>query len=453
MNNLEKQYFIKKENLNPISYFQSILQEAYRLKLLTDSELKNIQLESIRLLAKETERYTGGESSSVKIETAQSIMQSIFYSIGFYLKSLPNVDISIEVLKQKTLLEMHKYGKELIEIQFNNAKKLLYAIQNDGIVTDNCAYNDTIQNGVPIFFSTYDIEFAAHDTPASIDYPLSNDNMDLVGIEYIYNYLQKLFIENQFCKNFTEDEIRCLLRGYNDNYEDLLINIFELVLTNVVGSVLLNKNAIQLNIEPLNRKYLQQKFMNLSKDKLDTILEDAYTQIYEEFNISDTLSQKYIYLTVVNLSSRLKNALENNQLESIFVSLKENHTQPALLFEDGEKIDDELFRSITDEIRECRYVSDKIAIIQRKIHSITDLADILEGYCIFDDEFTEVFKSLGDMELALLLKKIPRYVVDSDLHFTEDEKEWHGRLSCFLEEIDLTRRESIKGLSEKISLE
>ena len=27
----------------------------------------------------------------------------------------------------------------------------------------------------------------------------------------------------------------------------------------------------------------------------------------------------------------------------------------------------------------------------------------LEGYCILDHEFSEVFKSLGDMELALLL--------------------------------------------------
>lgn len=57
----------------------------------------------------------------------------------------------------------------------------------------------------------------------------------------------------------------------------------------------------------------------------------------------------------------------------------EDHTQPVFQFEDGEKLDDESFRTIADEIRECRYVSDKISIIQRDIHSITDLVDILEG--------------------------------------------------------------------------
>ena len=110
---------------------------------------------------------------------------------------------------------------------------------------------------------------------------------------------------------------------------------------------------------------------------------------------------------------------------------------------------DELFRSVADEIRECRYISDKIAIIQRELHSITDLVDILEGYCIFDGEFTELYHSLGDMELALLSKRLPTHMIDSDFHFTENEKEWKNRLNYYLEEIDFTRRESIRELAEK----
>ena len=114
---------------------------------------------------------------------------------------------------------------------------------------------------------------------------------------------------------------------------------------------------------------------------------------------------------MIEISARLKSALENNQLESMFVSLKEDYTKQDFQFEEGMKMDDELFRSITEEIKECRYVSDKIALIQRKIHSTIDFIDILEGYCIFDDEFSEIFKSLGDMELALLLGKVPTYTV------------------------------------------
>jgi len=453
MNNLEKQHSIKKEKLNQTYYFQSILQEAHGFKLLTDSELENIQMQTLKLLSKQTECYTSGDSSSIKVETAQSIMQSIFYSVGSYLKSFPNIDMSIEVLRQKPLLEMYQHGKKLIRIQLECAKKLLYAIQNDGIVTDNYAYNDTIQNGIQIFFTSYDVDFASHDTPGSIDYPLSNDKMELVGIDYIYTYLQKLFMENQFCKNFTDHDIHCLLRGYDEHYKDLLINIFGIVVTNLVGLLLANQDTLQLNIKPLDRHYLQQKLENLSEDKLDTMLQEASTQLCKVFNISDRILQKHILATVMDLSGRLKNALDNNQLESIFISLKENYTQPAFQFEDGIKMNDDLFRRIADEIRVCRYVSDKITIIQRELHSIIDLIDILEGDCIFDYEFYEVFQSLGNMELALLLKNVPTNLIDSNYQFIENEKEWHNKLNCYLNKIDLNKRENIIELFEKINLD
>jgi len=82
MNNLEKPQLIKRNDLNQAHYFQSILEKSYSLSLISDSELENIQLQSIELLAKQVERFTGGESSSVKIENAQNIMESIFYTIG-----------------------------------------------------------------------------------------------------------------------------------------------------------------------------------------------------------------------------------------------------------------------------------------------------------------------------------------------------------------------------------
>ena len=439
MTNLEKQHLIKKERLNQAHYFQSVLQEACRLNLLTNSELENIQLQCIQLLARQAQRYTSGDSSSVKEETAQNIFQSIFYTVGVYLKSLPNTDISVEILKQKPLTELYREGKKLVETQLEHAKQIYNQFQDNCIATGNHAYNDTLQNGIPAFFYAYDVDYAAHETPASIDYPLSSDKMELTGIEYINDYLQKLLMENQFCKNFTTHDIHCLLRGYDAHYRDLLINIFGIVLTNALGCILADKSALWLNIEPVDRQYLQQKLVNMTKNQLDAILHDASKQLCKEFNISDRLLKTHITATILDLSPRLKNALENNRLEAVFISLKENHPQPAVKFEDGRKMDDELFRRIVDEIRQCRYVSDKLAIVKRKIHSMADLVDILEGYCFFNDEFSQLFQSLGDMELALLSKRLPANGADSDLHYTENEKEWHQRLDSFLKEMDLVR--------------
>lgn len=450
MNNLEKQPRIDRKNLDESDYFQSVLQESYRLNLLSVAEYENIQVQSIQLLAKQVQRYTGGESSSLRVETAQNIMQSIYYIIGIYLKSFPDAEKCLAVLKQKPLRELHQHGKMIIAEQLKIAKQLLIKIQCDGFITDNQAYNDTIQDGIPPFFSDYDAQFAAHDTPASIDYPLCNDKINLVGIEYVLNYLETLCLENKFLNLFSIHAIYRLLQGFNNHYKDLLINIFELVLTNALACVWVNKNSVQLNIEPVEREYLKEKLLKLSSVELTNHLHKALVQLCEELDISDHLLQKHMTEIIPDLSARLKNSLENNSLESIFISFKEHQLQPVL-FQEGTKMDDKLFRSIVEEIKDCRYVSDKITIIQTEIHSISDLSDILGGYCIFNDEFRAIFESLGDMELALLLKMLPTdNTIDPDIHFTENEKDWHDRLNTFLDQLDLNRQKRIRKLVETI---
>lgn len=442
MNNLSKKSLIKIENLDEQYYFQSILQEAYKMKQITDSELENIQLQIIQLIAKRTERYTSGASSSVKIETAQNIMESIFYNISIYLKTFSDVDIAITILKETPLLELYKNGDMLIKKKIKCTKKLLDLVKKNIVHTNNYAYNETIKTGIDFFFPSYDIEFSSHETPCIIDYPLSIDKMNLTGIEYIYDYLKKLFLENQFCGKFSFENINCVLKNYYRNYQELLINIFKCVLTNALGCTLLNKNIYELNIEPLERQYLQDKLENLSKIELNILLNDISIQMCKELNISNRVIQKYIIETVKNISIDIKNALKNHNLQSLFISFKEDYSQSIIQFDSKEKMDDELFRKIVDELAQCSYVPDKIAII-KKIDSLADLIDIFEADCIFDDEFTQIFELLGDMELAVISKELSEN--------TKNEKSWCSELRIFLNTIDLSRAENIKHLCEKIT--
>ena len=43
-------------------------------------------------------------------------------------------------------------------------------------------------------------------------------------------------------------------------------------------------------------------------------------------------------------------------------------------------------------------------------------------------------------------------MIDSNFHITESEKKWHNMLNDFYQEIDLTRRASIRELVEKTDL-
>lgn len=450
MNSIEKQNLINRESLSEEHFFQSLVQEAHLLKLLSDAQLENIQIQSIKLLAKQTERYNSGDSSSVRVEVAQSILQSVLYSIGIYLKSLPDTDMSLSEIKQTPLEELYKKGRKLIDKKINIAKHLLHLVQHERIEIDNLAYNDTVENGLSGFFSSYDPDFAAHDTPCSIDYPLNIDKMELVGIEYIFEYLQKIYWENKFCKKFSQDNISCVLRGYDENYPDLLVNIFRIVFTNALGRLLLGKSVGGLKIDSIDRKNLQEKFEYLPQDQLYKVLETASIELCKKFDLTNDFFQQYISQTIRDICERLKNALENKQLEPIFVSSKEKLIKPVIHFMDGDKAEDELFRKLANEIRECRFVTDKISIIQKDIHSISDLVDILEADCLFDNEFAELFRVLGDNELAMLFNLLPINKVDSNL--AESEKEWHVKLDAYLSGIEANRKNNIVELADKIEM-
>lgn len=450
MNNLEKQHIIKRENLNEEHYFQSIIEEAQNVKLLSDAELEDIQMQSIKLLTRQTERYTGGESSSVRVEVAQSILQSILYSIGIYLKSFPDPDMSLEAIKKTPLADLYKQGRKLIEKKINIAKHMLHLIQNEQVENDNIAYNDTIEDGLPEFFTGYNADYAAHDSPGSIDYPLNVDKMDLCGIEYIYSYLEKLYWENKFCKNFDAHDIDCVLRGYDERYQDLLVNMFKIVFTNALGCILVNKNVLKIEILPMDRQYLQEKLEGLSENELYEVLKKASAKLCKKLDVTNEFLLTYISFTIDELCERLKKALENGHLESIFVNHKEKPIKSVIHFMDGDMMYDDLFRQFSTEIRECIFVSDKIAIISKEIHSISDLVDIFEGDCLFGDEFIEYFSTLGDNELAMLSNLLPVNKLDSIL--AESEKEWQTKLVEYFEGLDLTRRNSINERADKIEL-
>ena len=450
MNKLETQALMKRENLKADTYFLSLLQEAYRVSLLSEPELNRIQAEALSLLAGQVDTFTGGTSSSIKVETAENILESAFFTIGFYLKSLSDLNLALKILKENPLLQLYKTGRKLVEIQFYKAKQLFTTVQGNCLVINNYAYNATIKEGIPLFFATYDLNFAAHETPGSIDYPVSNDQMELVGIEYIYSYLKKLFWENRFCQKFSPIGINFLLRSYDGHYYDLLINVFELILTNALGCLLVNKKAVQLNIEPLDREYLQDILGNLSPEQLSSLMYDTMHQLCQELAITESFLVKHITDTATNLLANLKNALATNRLASVFISFKKSPPPTVIHFEDGVKIDDEQFRRIIDEIRSCRYLADKMALIQRNLHSITDLVDMLEGACLFGAEFDAFFRVLGDMELALLWKRVPPEAIVLSLHFTESEQEWQHRLATFLQSLAPTRKEKIEKLCAQL---
>lgn len=426
MNQMEGKQRINRENLDKESYFQSLFSEACRNHLLENSRVEKIRYELAELLAKETDRFTGGESSSILIEEAQHLLQAICYTISIYLKSKTDVNSQIEILKSEKISVLFYRGLDVISADIIAAESTIKQIQSESLKTDNLAYQDTIWEGVPEFFHDYEPEYASCDSPGTIDYPLCNEVKGGMGIEYLKEYLERLKLENNFCRRFQEKQIELLLQGYHKDYKDLLINLYELLLTNVLGCMLLDKDIFQLNITKEEREWLQSKLSKVTSEKLDYMMKQAFDDICRKLELkSDQIEYGRVALPQIIL--RLKHNLENNSLENQLISFSEEKESENLCYEDGIQMEDELLRKLIEEIRECRFFSDKLILLKEKVHSLADLTLILEE-CFYGEELEEVFRLLSPDEIKLLKKIILEEAEQDSIRNDNIIKEWQKQL-------------------------
>ena len=439
-------YFIG-DSFSEEDFFKKLLVGFYEEKILDENIIGNIYYKRMELLKVKLKYYTKDESSSVMVEVAESILQCIDYTIGIYLKTFDNIELIIEELKHTSLSDMLKIGQDLINKKIVASKKILHEISENKLKAYNYSYNDTIDYGIPLFFKEYDDFFAAHETPGSIDYQLYSDNMNYIGIEYIYNYLEALSIENGFCNKFNISEINKLLEGYDKNCEELLINIFELLLINSLGVVICGKDLDSINISSLDRVYIKNKLGKLSLVELQEELLKCAKRCCEILDIKNEALVTYIKKSTLKVTSLINESIKLDRLKTVFISFNEGNEDEIIKYTDGEKMANSEFKKLSEEIRECSLVKDKLKLIKNNIRSMEDLVDMLSADCLFENEYITYFKSLSKMEIALLSKNI------YELSFQEeDKKQWYYEFNKYILSLSEEEQIAIRELKERIQL-
>ena len=434
------------ENINKEYFFKDFLSKCYENGLLDDVELNKIYNDRLKLLKIQLKYYTKDETSSVMVEVAEKILKGIDYTLGIYLKSLKNIDLMIKELKGFTLEEILKKGNDLIKEKVKVNKELLVYIQNNKINVDNYSYNDTIDYGIPLFFKEYDYFFTPHEAAGSIDYQLCIDDMSYVGIEYIENYLNILQLENEFCHKFNIEEVKELLKGYDVNNNLLLINIFELVLTNAIGLMICDKGLSTLNINNKDRDYIKEKLCNLQLCNLINELKKYVIILYNELYTRNVGAKEYIDKAILKIAPIIKNAIELDKLENVFISFV-GEDNDLITYVDKEKMSNSRFRNVTEKIRGCSSIEDKIKLIKNNIESLEDLIDMLDSECLFDDEYEKYFKSLSQFEIILIFKYIQDLSLDNIY-----SKDWYLSFNQYISQLDIKEQVNIKMISENIIL-
>ncbi len=421
MNQVEIFTPFQESELDQGQYFQSLFMHACQNNMLTDAEIEKLQLELIDLLGKETQRYTNGESSSIRVEKAQEILQSITYNIGSYLKTLNGLQNKINTLKRQKISDLFYKGMDTVNLIKNQAFFLLKNLQKDLPGINNIAYQDTIQEGIGEFFHDYNIEFGAHEMPGSIDYPLLVTNTQLIGAECTYEYLKYFTMENDLLKKFPVDTINLLLRGYHEKAEDLLINIFEIVFTNLLGCEMLSLKLTDLNIPVTERNWLEDKLITLNAIELRQKVEKAWEDVCDKLRIEEAL-RSYSKALLGPLLVRIEHNLENGSLQEIFITFQEEVAKREL-YEEGISMEDEKLREFIEELRELAFVADRVERIRVSVQSLSDFTEILEE-CFYGKEYLEVFSMLNEAERSFLTNQIQEEAGVEELSSYQPEKEW-----------------------------
>lgn len=323
MNEIEIISKIKREKLDERNYFNSLIEAAYEVQMLTEDDIANFKIQVLQLLDERVYKYNGVDSSSIRREAAEGILNSNNYTISIYLKTFRNPDDAIKVLKEKGLKIAYQEGRKKIDRMLNIIRVMYIKVKQNKLNVENDTYNDTIIGGIKGFLKIYDSDFKAQDMKITADYPLYNNLIgELDGVEFIKEYLNSLYLENLFCRKFSEEKIKYLLYGYSHDYKELIINIFEIVLLELIACKLVKRDIQDLIISSAELNQIYLMFENQDKVEIENIINEIYKEICNELLLDNEELQRYIKKNLSSVVEIITNAVKQNTLDKIFITQK-----------------------------------------------------------------------------------------------------------------------------------
>ncbi|MDD4801440.1 MAG: DUF6179 domain-containing protein [Syntrophomonas sp.] len=435
--------------------------------LVVQSEKDAFEIGVASILIRLISRYTFGESSSVKVETASNILNSIYYAIDVYNASLSkNVDCTV-IEQPTTTDEMYKRGMELIEAYVEEARQLYTEIFRDKLNLPLEIYNETLMDALPAFFKTYDITFAANNTLTSMDYPLVFDDMSKEGILYIKQWLATLKIETQFCKCLEMDSVIEFLEAYGHkygfDYKNMPINLFSVLFEQSIFSVFSGHNEVGLTITTSDFNRISFYVKGKNQQQIQNLIDLAVKQIIYKFGIINSELIEYMNRYKELFLVRVVNSHSNDNLSQMVVIDGFDPYLNKIIYTDGVSMSDKQFRNVINQVKACDKVSDKTRIVSACVHSLQDFIDLLGAGCFFDDEYIAVLGLLGDSELAILGEMVFqeelrcgvfKLLPERTSIFKQNARaEWQLNYIDFIFDLDLNRRKIVEELINEITVE
>jgi len=273
--------------------------------LAPEARVTEADAEAIYLLLEERiRRYTMGDSTSVPLETARRLLESILYCLDMERMSRAGKSGQPAPLKARW-----QAGVEIAKRTAKRAKLLLLQAQRTPPPLVNTAYVDTLA-ALPAFFAGYDADFFAQEIPCSFDYPLCQPvSEEHLGAAYMQDFLRRLLAESTFLRTFSAEALRALYERYYIDYIDLLVNLYLPAAEMATLCALAGAPVRGLSLTPEQLLSLNQRLLNASGAEAQVMMDEAAECALFELQLSGDLLNWYTKQTARDLLTRMRAAI------------------------------------------------------------------------------------------------------------------------------------------------
>lgn len=254
--------------------------------------------EFLTLLAERTSRYTMGDSTSVRLETAERLAGGILYCVELAQTARPALAASTQKVR-------YEAGVLEAERQKRHGRMLLKQAESIRPPVENIGFRDTL-NALPAFFRAYNTAFFAQEIPCDIDYPLCHPVSEaLQGAAYVCEYLRRLNVETAFLRRFPASLLSLIYERIYIGDGGLLVNLYAPVAEAALGRALAGKTARNLLTDASDRALIRLKMNNTSEPAAKRILQQAANRVGVDLGMTGALEREYLVQTAEALLPRL----------------------------------------------------------------------------------------------------------------------------------------------------
>ena len=271
----------------------------------------------MELLARQTQRYTMGESTSVTVETAQELLNSLWYTLTV---AADETQTSYKQLLTDDLQPLAAQGQKILRDRLEQTKRLWTAVCESAPPVENAYYSDTLR-GIGNYIKRYDLYYFAHQKPPCIDYPLLIPADEaLQGLDFTGRYLKNMLTENLILHRFNKDAAISVLGAAAPDYQEHYLNLCEQPLTNALGLALIGKDGRKPYIGREEQQMITETMRGRDGEKRRRLLRASANTLCDTMQIANAHLRNYIAAFAESLLPRIEAAMTGGELSNIFIA-------------------------------------------------------------------------------------------------------------------------------------